>query len=107
MATAKRRPFHEMDHDNELLREEIVYATRTELRGPIPEFLAKKRAEQARGTAAGYEVVFGVFERFCKECGVQTIGQINEGVAHDFITVERERGMSARTIHDRVRKLKT
>jgi hypothetical protein len=40
MATAKRRPFHEMDHDHELLRHEIVYASRTELRGPIPEFLA-------------------------------------------------------------------
>ena len=63
MATAKRRPWNQMDHDSELLREEIVYATRTELRGPIPEFLAKKRAEQAPGTAAGYEVVFGVFER--------------------------------------------
>jgi len=96
-----------MDHDSELLREEIVYATRTELRGPIPEFLAKKHAEQAPGTAAGYEVAFGVFERFCTEGGIQTIGQIAETVAHDFITAERQRGMSARTIHDRVRKLKT
>jgi predicted RNA-binding Zn-ribbon protein involved in translation (DUF1610 family) len=96
-----------MDHDSELLREEIVYATRTELRGPIPEFLAKKHAEQAPGTAAGHEVAFGVFERFCTEGGVQTVGQIAENVAHDFITAERQRGMSARTIHDRVRKLKT
>ena len=94
MATAKRRPWNQMDHDSELLREEIVYATRTELRGPIPEFLAKKRAEQAPGTAAGYEVAFGVFERFCNECGVQTVRQIVEGVAHDFITAERKRGMS-------------
>src|SRR5205823_7596726 len=31
----------------------------------------------------------------------------HEGVAHDFITAERKRGMSALTIHDRVRKLKT
>src|SRR2546430_17057493 len=107
MATAKRRPFHEMDHDNELLREEIVYANRTELRGPVPEFLAKKRAEQAPGTAAGYEVVLGVFERFCKEHGIATVGQIVESVAHDFITAARERGMSARTIHDPVRKPKT
>ena len=60
MATPKRRAFHEMDHDHELLREEVVFASRTEQRGPIPEFLAKKRAEQARGTAAGYEVVLGV-----------------------------------------------
>ena len=107
MATAKRRPFHEMDHDNELLREEIVYANRTELRGPIPEFLAKKRAEQAPGTAAGYDVVLGVFERFCKENGIETVGQVAEGVAHDFITAERERGMSGLTIQDRVRRLKT
>ena len=53
MATPKRRAFHEMDHDHELLREEIVFASRTEQRGPIPEFLAKKPAERARGTAAG------------------------------------------------------
>jgi site-specific recombinase XerD len=107
MATAKHRPFHEMDHHDDLLREEIVYASRTELRGPIPEFLAKKRAEQAAGTAAGYAVVLGVFWRFCQEQGVETVGQIVEGVAHDFITAERARGMSDRTIHDRVRKLKT
>ncbi len=107
MATAKRRPFHEMDHDHELLREEVVFANRTEQGGPIPEFLAKKRAERVRGIAAGYEVVLGVFERFCKEQGVETVGQIIEGVAHDFITAERERGMSARTIHDRARRLKT
>jgi hypothetical protein len=68
-----------MDHDHELLREEIVFATRTEQRGPIPEFLAKKRAEQARGTVAGYEVVLGVFERFCKEQGIGTVGQLTEG----------------------------
>jgi integrase/recombinase XerD len=107
MATAKRRAFHEMDHDHELLREEIVYANRTELRGPVPEFLAKKRAEQAPGTAAGYEVVLGVFERFCKENGIETVGQIAEGVAHDFMTAERKRGMSGLTIQDRVRRLKT
>ena len=60
MATPKRGAFHEMDHDHELLRQEIVFASRTEQRGPIPEFLAKKRAERASGTAAGYEVVLGV-----------------------------------------------
>ncbi len=39
MATAKHRPWNEMDHDTELLREEIVDATRTELRGPTdPDF---------------------------------------------------------------------
>src|SRR3982750_3106084 len=76
MATAKRRPWNQMDHDSELLREEIVYATRTELRGPIPEFLAKKRAEQAPGTAAGYEVVFGVFERFFLAAEGQPAGLI-------------------------------
>ena len=60
MATAKPRPFHEMDHDNELLREEIVYTSPTKLRGPIPEFLAKEHAEQPPGTAASYDVALGV-----------------------------------------------
>jgi hypothetical protein len=59
-------------------------------RGPIPEFLAKKRAEQARGTAAGYEVVLGVFERFCQERGIETVGQLTKAVAYDFITAERQ-----------------
>jgi hypothetical protein len=58
MATARRRPWNEMDHDHELLNEEIVLANRVELRGPIPEFLAKKRAERATGTVLAYEVVF-------------------------------------------------
>jgi hypothetical protein len=48
---------------------------------------------QAPGTAAGYEVAFGVFERFCKDCGIETVGQIAENVAHDFITAERKRRM--------------
>ena len=51
MATAKRRPWNQMDHDSELLREEIVYATRTELRGPIPEFLANGTNMDTRWTA--------------------------------------------------------
>ena len=46
MAAPKRRAFHEMDHDHELLREEIVFASLTEPRGPIPAFLAKKRAPE-------------------------------------------------------------
>ena len=96
-----------MDHDHELLREEIVYASRTEQRGPIAEFLAKKRAEQARGTVMAYEDAFGVFRRFCEERGIVTVGQIAEPVAHAFIDAERARGMADGTIHDRVQRLKT
>jgi len=96
-----------MDHDHELLNEEIVLANRAELRAPPPESLAKNRPERARGTVLAYEVVFGVFLRFCEERGIQTVGQLAETVAHDFITVERDRGMSPGTIQDRVRRLKT
>jgi hypothetical protein len=39
--------------------------------------------------------------------GARGFRELIEGVAHDSITAERERGMSARIIHDRVRKLKT
>jgi integrase/recombinase XerD len=107
MTRAYRRAWNEMDHDHELLREEVVAASRTELRGPIPEFLAKKRAEQSRGTALAHEVVFGVFERFCEERGILTVGQIAEPLAHAFIDVERTRGMADGTIRDRVQRLKT
>jgi integrase/recombinase XerD len=96
-----------MDHDHEALREELVFANRTELRGPVPEFLAKKRAEQAPGTALAYEVSFGVFLRFYEQRGIRTVGQITEPVAHAFISAERERGMAEGTIADRVRRLKT
>jgi site-specific recombinase XerD len=96
-----------MDHDHELLTEEIVLASRTELRGPVPEFLAKKRAEQAPGTARAFEVVLGIFLRFCADRGISRVGQISEPVAYAFIDSERERGMSACTIQDRVRHLKT
>ena len=99
MATARRtrRPWHEMDHDHEPLIEELVRASRTERHGPIPEFLAEKRAEQAPGTAHAYEVVFDVVERFCEEQGIRTTGQLSEAVAYDFVAAERERGMAGRS----------
>ena len=43
-----------MDHDDALLLEQRVGSKRTEERGPIPEFLAKKRAEQNGQTPGGY-----------------------------------------------------
>ena len=73
MATAGRRPWNEMDYDHELLNEQIVFASHTELHGPIPEFLAKKRAEQAPGTARACDVVLGVFLRFCDERGISML----------------------------------
>ena len=45
--TRSRRPWEEVVHDHEPLREEVDYASRTQERGPIPEFLAMNRAEQA------------------------------------------------------------
>ena len=42
-----------MDHDHELLFEQIVRPKRVDQRGPIAEFLAKKDAEQERQTARG------------------------------------------------------
>ncbi len=58
-----RRAWDEMDHA--LLREELVYAKRVDERGPIPEFLAKKRSEQAPKTALSYTDTFIQFPRFC------------------------------------------
>ncbi len=102
-----RRPWEEMDHDDEPLREEVVLANRVAERGPIPELLAKKRAEQAPGTARVYQATFDAFRRFCEARGIRTVGQVTEAVAHAFMDDERGRGMAEGTVHDRVRRLKT
>ena len=109
MATPRRtrRPWEAMDHDHELLYEEVVLPSRTDLRGPVPEFLAKKRAEQAPATAAAYAATIVAFRSFCQARGIQTVGQLAEPVAHAFMEFERERGMSPCTVQDRIRQLKT
>ncbi len=53
MKAPRRRSWAEMDHDHELLFEQIVRPKRVDQRGPIAEFLAKKDAEQERQTARG------------------------------------------------------
>jgi hypothetical protein len=56
-----------MDHDCELLFEQIVRPKRIDERGPIAEFLAKKNAEQANQTASGYRTALMRFHAFLGE----------------------------------------
>ena len=53
-----------MDHDSELLFEQIVRPNRVDQRGPIAEFLAKKDAEQAKQTGSAYRTALMRFHEF-------------------------------------------
>jgi hypothetical protein len=47
MNGSRRRTWADMNHDDALLRKQIVRLSRVDERGPIAELLAKKDAEQA------------------------------------------------------------
>lgn len=53
-----------MNHDETPLCERIPRAHRIEERGPIPEFLAKKAAEQSGQTPAGYRLALARLLKF-------------------------------------------
>ena len=72
----KRLGWADMDHDHELLVEEIVRRSSTQRRGPIAEFLAKKEAEQEHKTFLGYRTELLRFSTFLGE--EATVGDVEE-----------------------------
>lgn len=84
-----------MDHDDELLLQEIVRANRIERVGPIPEFLAKKEAEQAVKTVAEYKTALLRFRDFLGEEG--TVGDVTESAGFRFLSHLKELGLSQNT----------
>ncbi len=85
-----------MDHDRELLLQEIPRRSSAELRGPIPEFLAKKQAEQARKTSEEYRNALARFRHFLGEDA--TVGDVTEEAGHRFLTYLRTQGLSLNTV---------
>ncbi len=85
-----------MDHDRELLLEQIVRRSRTDERGPIPEFLAKKQAEQARKTSLSYRTALLRFRDFLGEDA--TVGDVDEAAGHRFLAHLRAEGLSENAI---------
>jgi hypothetical protein len=77
-----------MDHVDELLLERVVRPSRVEERGPIPEFLAKKRAEQAGQTPGAYRTALLRFLDYLGKAA--TVGDVTEAAGFRYLTHLRE-----------------
>jgi hypothetical protein len=96
MTASRRRSWADMDHDDELLCEVSVRRDRTDERGPIPELLAKKQAEQAHKTWIGYRLALSRFHDFLGEDAIA--GDIDEAAGFRFLTHLRSQGLSDNAI---------
>jgi integrase/recombinase XerC len=93
-----------MDHDRELLFEQIVRPKRIDERGPIAEFLAKKNAEQAHQTANGYRTALMRFHEFVGD--EATVGDVNEGAGFRYLAHLRQSDLSDNSIATYLKCLK-
>ena len=93
-----------MDHDHELLYEEVVRRSSTQYRGPIAEFLAKKMAEQKRKTFLGYRTELLRLSRFLGEDA--TVGDLDESAGHRYLSYLKEQSLSENSIATAFRCLK-
>ncbi|MGH2364968.1 MAG: tyrosine-type recombinase/integrase [Chloroflexota bacterium] len=105
MAPKTRLTWAEMDHNDELLLERIVRRSSGQERGPIPEFLAKKQAEQEPKTWLGYRTSLTKLTEFMGPDA--TVGEFTEAIGHSFLTTLRDRDLSRNTIATYFRDLKT
>ena len=94
-----------MDHDDELLLERVVRRSSAAQRGPIPEFLNKKKAEQEHKTWIGYRTSLTKFHEFIGEDA--TVGDFTEAAGHRFLTYLRDQGLSKNTIATYFRDLRS
>ena len=93
-----------MDHDHELLVEEIVRRSSTQRRGPVAEFLAKKEAEQEHKTFLGYRTELLRFSTFLGE--EATVGDVAEAAGHGYLTHVKSLGLSENSVATAFRCLK-
>ena len=104
---AKRRlAWRDMSHDHELLLEHDVGAWSSRTKGPISEFLAKKRAEQEPKTADWHREALMQLWTFFRERGFATVGDFTEQNVNLFRVHLRSRKLSENTIANRLRSIK-
>lgn len=85
-----------MDHDGELLWEQVVRRARVDEREPMAEFLAKKQAEQAYKTSLSYRTALLRFRDFLGE--EATVGDVVETAGHRFLAHLKTQGLSDNAI---------
>jgi site-specific recombinase XerD len=106
MARKQRARWQDMDHSDELLIDYIAGARTSQAIGPIPEFLAKKGAEQAPKTLLWYrQSLLGLWE-FLEARGYTRVRQFDEHAVNLFRVHLRDRGCSDNTIANRLRAVK-
>ncbi len=102
----KAQRWEAMDHTAEPLWETLVRARSSKAIGPIPEFLAKKAAEQAPKTLLWYQEALGQMKAFFEERDLDTVGDFTEHNVNLFRLHLRQRGASANTIANRLQAIK-
>ncbi|HVA24854.1 MAG TPA: site-specific integrase, partial [Chloroflexota bacterium] len=93
-----------MDHDHELLYNEVVGRSNSRESGPIADFLAKKKAEQEPKTYLGYQTSLLRFQQFLGDAA--TVGDLNERAGRDFLAELRSHSLSKNTVATYFRDLK-
>src|SRR5712692_129224 len=96
MDTRRRKAFADMDHDQELLLETVAGRSFSRQLGPIPEFLAKKEAEQEPKTLSGYRAALYRFHEFLGQDA--TVADLNEVAGHRFLKQLRDSGLSDNSV---------
>ena len=102
--TSTRR--QRMNHSDELLISYRVLRGATTTSGPIPDFLAKKQAEQAPKTYRWYHESLTQLWAFLEPQGLTTVAQFNERAVNLFRTHLRKRGVTDNTVSNRMRALR-
>lgn len=106
MPVRKTLRWQDMDHSDEPLLDYIVGPKSSQTRGPIPEFLAKKRAERAPKTFEWYRDSLMQLWEFLEARGLTAVGELDEHAVNLFRVQLRERGVTENTLANRLRAVK-
>jgi site-specific recombinase XerC len=97
-----------LDHSDEPLLEYVSSnkGTTAQSVGPIPEFLAKKEAEQATKTYRQYRESLGQLVTFLNGLGRTNVGGLTIHTVNLFRTHLRQSGMAENTVINRLRAIR-
>src|SRR5437764_6447956 len=103
MPVRKTLRWHDVVHSDEPLLDYLVGPKTSQARGPVPKFLAKKRADRAPKTFEWYRDSLMPLWGFLEARGLTTVGQFDEHAVNLFRVRLRERGVSENTLSNRLR----
>ncbi|MBI2888068.1 MAG: tyrosine-type recombinase/integrase [Chloroflexi bacterium] len=98
--------WQDLDHSREALYDVAMTSRASRESGPVPEFLAKKAAEQEAKTFQWYSESLMQFWKYLESRGLGLVGDLNEHNVNLFRLHLREKGLSENTVSNRLRALK-